>query len=589
MNTFIKHILILVLCCTGLLSCTSARWTVIDESAVDRSESTIVNQKEFLETNTAVTPENPVLIYYVVAKTTYEYPEKVLLQRTVQDYKLRPFIVAFGMAGAGIGFYAANSSSVLGTRTTAKTISLNTLSGILGLASILNLKPSGEPEPTGEERYLKKTGIQIETDTIEVKETTTRYADISVQYGDRIIMQEQSRALKQNRLEIDLGTALNSLNIKDPSPDKVMVKVVFGDSTMHKQYALNQILQPFANVTTPITLLHTAPEKEPENVIAELKKGSQLQIVEQQNDWFKVLYGISENYIPKEEAEIVWRSSEFARESEVFAVPRVPFGNIDVEANIPALKPVDRNAYGLIIANENYGAEQPLREYALRDALLTETYLRNALGFPSENIFQIYDSKSSDEILDQIKELRASANDSSKIVVYINGFGLMENKNGNHNFKLLLGEPQDSLDYPAINLAAIFEQLAQAAPAKTTIFADMDFKTASPDSLLSKRDFLLDNPFRNLAEIITNSNPESAVMFSALPDQNAGLYMDGANEDKHHNIFTYFLAEAIKERITTLDEIFQYLERNVNFTSRKIYDRAQDPVLYGNRQLDLIE
>jgi len=78
------------------------------------------------------------------------------------------------------------------------------------------------------------------------------------------------------------------------------------------------------------------------------------------------------------------------------------------------------------------------------------------------------------------------------------------------------------------------------------------------------------------------------VIFGAQVNQHSELYVTDAGEDKKHHIFPYFFAKALQERRTEMGSIFQYLQRNIPYTSRRLHDRSQDPQIFGNTSQELI-
>lgn len=588
LNTRITYHFLLTLVLLFLASCTSGRWIVVDESAVDPNEYTLLEKSLFLDQANPLNPQNPVLTYQLLSKNTREYSEKALIKRSVQDYKLRPGFVALGLAGAATTIYLANSSALAGSGSPTKQFTLNVAGGLLGLAGFLNMKPTGEPRFTGEERFLRNTGSFVETDTVQIQQDSTYQAEVSVTYGDSTLINSEPRNLNSGLLEINLANILSPLNINGTNPGNVSIKVVFQDSVLASTFPLDQILLPFARVSTPITLLRNAPAQNAENVLAELVRGSQLQIVETQQKWYKVLYGISENYISRDNAQLFWRSSNFDIGDQVVAVPRVPFGNIDVENNIPILSGIDENAYALVASNENYTGSLPQRNYALRDASLINAYLSNALGFKAKNIFQSYDFSSAQALNSRLQKLSSSTNDSSTVFVYLSGYGTIQSKEEGYKLGLQPISDTDSTSSDPISLGSLFEQLASIPAQKVFVLADIDFEPLPSDSTLTEEDFVLNDPLQSTIQPLTDSFGNATVIWGSLPSQNSELYTGRGEEDKKHHIFTYYFAKALQERKTNLADIFQYLERNVNFTSRKLHDRAQEPRIYGNIQLDLV-
>lgn len=583
MNKLTLHITFFIATIFVLASCTSGRWIVTDEQAVDRDEYLILEEQPFLQQEEEVTPDNPVLRMELLAERRYEYPEKVQAERNVQNYRLRPAFVALGLAGASAAFYAANSTKVLSENNTPRTATLNAAGGLMALSGFLNLKPVGEPRPTGEDRLLRSTGTFTEVDTVEASDTTDYSVDVTVSYGGDVISETQ-QPVEDGQVEIDLGNPLASLEIQGEDTDSVQVDVSFQDSVITKGYNVDNILLPYARVSAPITELRASPQDVDGNILAELVNGSQLQILDEEEDWYKVQYGISENYIGKEDTDLYWRSTEFVELNSIFALQQVPFGNVDVESNIPILSELNEEAWGLVVSNEDFGEFLSPRTYANRDGRLIATYFENAFGIPQEQLFNYRDITNNDLIDESLQEIEDSAGDSSTVFIYLNGYSGVEQEDGEFQFSMLYSAKEDSASWEhSTNLNALFERIADLPAQKKVVVADLDFQTGD--------DFDAGNqdPLESLARIITEENEDSAVLFASRLEQDAELYVSRDAEDKKHHIFTYYFARAIQQRNVTMATINQYLQRNVTFMSRKIYDKSQDPRFYGNIELRLID
>lgn len=580
----LNYLLILILGFSAL-ACTGARWTVKEKSAVDRDDYSVISTKEFLSTSSPVSPENPSLKLQVLSDTKYEYAEKVLVQRSIQDYKLKPGFVALGLIGAGLAAYAANSNAINGGQSSAASLSLNTAAIIIAGAGLMNLKPSGDPRQTGEERFLRKTGSFIERDTMQVQNTKVDSALIDIWYGRNRLVESESQNFREGELTINLGGLLSGLEIKGSDTKTVRAEVQYSDSTYTFEYILGQVLQPFARITSPVAELRSEPDQNNSNILAELIQGSQLQIVDNiDSTWYKILYGISENYISQEDAELIWRNSDFSRENEVVAVPIVPFGNIDVENNIPILTGVNANTLGLIISNEDYSEPYEKRSYAHRDARLLKAYMENALGVQPENIFEIQDVTNANRLAQIITKMKSEANDSTNVYVYINGYGTVNKQDD--NFKLGLKTTGDNSG--TISIAEVFQDISEVTEDKVVVLADIEFNALDNTPVISETDIDLEQPLRKVSLPLIETNPNATFIFGAQINQNSELYVTEKGEDKKHHIFPYFFAKALQERRTELGSIFQYLQRNIPYTSRRLHDRSQDPQIYGNTSQELI-
>ncbi len=584
MKRSINYLLLFVFCISGI-ACTSARWTVKEKSAVDPGDYSKLSSKEFLSPSSTVSPENPNLELQVLSNIRYEYAEKVLVQRTIQDYKLKPGFLALGIIGAGLAAYAANSNALIGGQSSAASLSLNAAAVIIAGASLINMKPEGEPRETGEERFLRKTGTVIQQDTLQVDNPATDVAAVSIWYGDIKLVDQDNRNLQNGDLNINLGGLLDGLGIQGMNTDNVNIEVQYADSSYHYEYPLNQVLQPFARITSPIAELRSTPEQSPENILAELIEGSQLQIVDSiQSEWYKVLYGISENYISRKNAELIWRSSDFSRENEVVAVPIVPFGNIDVESNIPILTGVNSNAVALIVTNENYNGPYGIRSFAHRDGQLIQAYMESALGLQTENIFRIEDLSSPDSLFTTLNNIERVSNDSTQVYVYMNGYGSVTKEGDTHTLHF---ESTDE-NTASINLSKLFKEISTLTEDKLIVLADIEFNPLSNDPVIAESEVDLKQPLRRISRIITDNNSEATIIFGSEVNQDSELYVTDRGEDKKHHIFPYFVAKALQERNTNLGAIYQYLQRNIPYTSRRLHDRSQDPQIFGNTSQEII-
>ncbi|MDR8391039.1 caspase family protein [Aliifodinibius sp. S!AR15-10] len=571
-------------------ACTNPRWIVKDSQTIDPEDYTLISSKEFPAVAQPPTHEDPVLHIQIMSKRNYEYAQKVLMARYVQDYKMRPVFFSLGLMGAATAFYLANSDAINDVNGRLETVTLNAVGGLLAVSSIFNFKPVGEPRPTGEERFLRTSGTQIRTDTTQLNETGRDSAVVNIFYDGRPVAENQRYAISSGQMNIDLGSSLSQMEITDKNPDSVGVSVDYSDSTYAFSFPLTSILRPFAKVESSMTELRNAPGESSQNVLAELIQDSQLQIVEEvDQDWYKVLYGISENYVSRSDVSLVWRTSDFAKKNQVVAVPTVPFGKIDVESNIPILNFSNRNGMGLIIGNEEYQGDYSPRKYTIRDLQLMEAYLDNALGYPASRIEKMENLKNRQPIDSTLALMQYMATDSSEIFVYLSGYGVLEKVQGDYQPALLLTSEGEGNE--TVNLIDLYKSLASIPAQKTVIINNIDFRR-SVDAINDSTDIFiqsLQQPLQNSAITLTNQNEGLTIIFSSELDQSTHTYLGNGQEDKKHHIFPYFFSKALQERRTVISDLYQYLQRNVSYTARKLHDEPEDPIIFGNRSINLAE
>lgn len=553
-----------------------------EKESIDRSEYEIVKKDYVLQQNDEVTPQNPVLSLGLYAKTEYEFTQRVLMERNIQDYRLRAGTTALGVGGAAMAFYLANIAD-FGNQSSTRRWTLNGMGAFMLASGFLNMKPIGDPRPTGEERYLRSTGTTVEVDTVQADTEVDTSASVYMLYNDLIIFEEHNQIITNGSLNIPVGSILNNLKLSGQGPGRATVEVLFADSLYRYNYPIDHVLEPYAVVDKQLTALRNSPQENTDNVLADLVEGSQLKIDSIEDEWFKVLYGISETYIKKTDADIIWRSEDYEIEDQIVTVPRVPFGEIDVESNIPILSEANPNAKALLLINQNYPDTLGPRNYALRDGRLMRTYLQNALGYSENNIYQLADISSSDTLRTVISSLQAAANDSTELFIYLSGYGIVQEQKQPELQYLTI--PSDSQTDSSIAIPYLYDRIGNIPSRQTVVLNDIDFTIKEQGKTYSENEMrqIIE---RNISPLLSQ-NPNSSVLMGTQLNNASRLYMSGKGEDKKHHIFPYFFAKALQQRKTVLSDIYQYLERNVSYTSRRLFDRPQKPLLLGNTQINL--
>lgn len=557
------------------MSCSTTTWVVVDEQATDNSDFEIISSEFYLESTNGISPDQPLIHFDIKAINTYEYAQRVKTERYIQRYRPRLGFVLLGIAGAGLSTYAAYSDQLLTEPTNPQRYALLGAGGLLTGLSFLNMKPVGEPSKTGESRLLRSTGSVQDADTVDAIPYNTDTPSIRILYGDSVITENNNWEFNGSRITVNLTEEINSSMFGDDPDENILIEVAYDTLTNSKEVSVSSIFEQFVVVEAQITALRNEPSNTNSSILTDLAEGSQLKLVEKDGDWYKVLYGISETWVSANDVQVMWRPSEFASGLSIIAVPNVPFGSVDVERNIPVLGRSSLNSSAFMLSNFHYEGELSERTYGERDAKLMEEYFIQAFGIRGNNIVKAT-NVSSDRLIDRAYSrfaniIQGSATD---LTVYLSGYAeIREGK------VYMLGTSMSSegqIQY--INLHEFFRALTNLDLNSLIIFADLDFQIE--DSSVQ--------PLEELASVITSDNSSSAVIFGASPDERSGIYTTSNGPQNRHSIFTYYLAEAIKEQNMSLDDIMNHLERHVPFTSRSIYDRPQNPLFFGNRQLHLL-
>ncbi|MDZ7806833.1 MAG: caspase family protein [Gracilimonas sp.] len=557
------------------VSCSSTSWVVIEEDATDVSDYELTESEFFLDPNDTITPQAPFLNVDLMAVNTYEYAQRIRTERYIQRYRPRLGYVMLGVAGAGLSYYAAFSDQLLQQPTDPQRYSLIGAGTLLTGLSFLNMKPVDEPTKTGETRLLRKTGTIMVADTIETLPYTEEQVKVSISYGDSLLINSKNYGFNDNNISINLAEEINSNSFGEDPQYEIKISVEYDTLRTVKSTPIASIFEQFVVVDTEVTPLRNAPDVNSDNVLTDLAEGSQLKLVKREGKWFKVLYGISETWISTSDVYTIWRPAEFSSDLTVVTIPNIPFGSIDVERDIPELGDLSQNTAALIISNDQYSGQFSERTYGDRDSQLLEEYFTQGLGIRSNNFIRSFN-------IDSTEQMNAAADrllnlidrNRNRAIVYINGYALVEDGN-----LYMVGTNYNGEKPMLINLKTFFDQISQSQLSEFIGFVDLD--------IIQTDDSDLD--YQTIVSDLTDSISRSAVIFSSNSTQRSGIYSSQNGERNRHSIFSYYLAEALKQNKKGIDQILDHLQRNVPFRSRSIYDRPQDPVLIGRSDIQLVE
>ena len=556
--------------------CSSTSWTITDEEAMDINDFELISSRFYMERSRGVTPTQPIVHFDLKSINTYEYAQRIKTERYIQRYRPRLGYVLLGAAGAGISYYAAFSDQLLDRPSDVQRYALMGAGTMLTGLSFLNMKPVGEPTRTGESQLLRQTGTIQEVDTTNARPYNAQNPGIKITYNDRVLAENSEWNFSGGRLSVNLAEEVDASIFGENPRGNIQVTATYDTLSQTKSVPVQSVFEQFIVVDVQITALRNEPESNPSNVLTDLAEGSQLKLISKEGDWYRVLYGISETWVSANDVRTIWRPSEFASDLSVIAIPNVPFGSIDVERNIPVLGRSSLNSSAFILSNSQYEGDISERIYGQRDAKLMEEYFIQGFGVRSTRVVKAMNA-ASDRIAERAYSRLASSMSESRqnLRVYINGYAEIRDS----QVFLLGSELTDDGEQQYIDLQRLFRAFNNLDLNSLLIIADLDILNSNGST----------EPLENLASIVTDANFGASVFFSSRPDQRSGIYSSNNGDQNRHSIFTYFMAQAIKEQNMTMNAIYNHLERNVPFTSRSLYDRPQNPLFYGNGELGLLE
>lgn len=555
----------------------------MDESAIDQNESpSILNSRVLLEIGTYPSTEIPVISFSALQVSEREYSQRVKVERTIQKYRPKWGYLILTMMGAGFAFTVANTNIVNSTVSTSHKVSLNIAGGLLGILSMTNLAPTGEPIYTGEMEMLRKSGVEV------ISDTTSNYVpeeeilvDISVFYDSDEIFEQIGVGLTNNRLEINLGSFSDDLADSVDQDSEIRINLSMPESNREFRIPVTDFLAPYVTVHEPISYIRTEPTVNDVNILAEVGDGSQLEMAEDSlENWYKIRYSGTEAYLEKSAGSVQWISTADSGPAILVEFADVPFGDVDVENGIPVLKSGNPNDRALILTNAREN-QVGTRQYLSRDHQLFRTYMSNALQMVPEQI-KTLNSKSRDEWQSQFSQLEQMDGQGS-LIVLLSGFATITDKFGQYEISLLYeNEDGEEILTP---LDTILDEISRLNPGSLFLFADLQFERVLSDMATGRNGS--DLALQRAANQFLQSEPNSIIIFSNLPGQESSLYTGAADENKRHHIFTYYWAEALKQRKTQMSTLIQHLNNNVDYTSRRLHDRPQEIRAFGNFMLNI--
>lgn len=575
--------ILLILLGMLVVSCTSTRWIVTEQFELDtEAVPAILNEENKLLIEKYPTPDDPLIVFTAFEITEAEYPLRVKVERSVQQYYPRWGFFLLAAAGATFSFVAANSNAILPSVSTSQKLALNITGGILGVLSFINMQPADEPIFTGETQLIRQSGIEVLQDT--VRSTIAEednITDLIVTFGEEILFSQGGLSYTNSSLELNLSSFSSVLSGRVDESSEIGIYLMLDDVEYEFMIPVNSFLAPFLNVTEPITLLRNSPDVNSTNILSEVGRGSFLEILEHENEeWFRVRYQNTEAYVLKESGEIEWMTTSDTGPALIFEFAELPFGEIEVENTVPILKRTNEADRALILSN-GIDNQIGLRQYLDRDHQLFNHYMTTALQMRRSQLFSRFETGNGELV--SVSDQLASMNSEGSLVVYLSGYAELEEIDGRSEVMLIYEDSEGQTS--SYRLTNVFDEIAKIEPEALFLFVDLEYLNGGSGN----------NTFRNgnttalnrAANYLLNELPNSAIVFSNRPGQHSNLFTGFIDGNKRHHIFNYFWADALKQRKTRVSDLVRHLENYVDYTSRRLHDTPQEIQAYGNLTLNL--
>ncbi|MEX2640681.1 MAG: hypothetical protein WD266_08325, partial [Balneolales bacterium] len=359
---------------------------------------------------------------------------------------------------------------------------------------------------------------------------------------------------------------------------------------------VDSFMERFVSVQEDNVPLRSGANDLATNIVTNIGIDSQFPLVSEVGDsWFRVLFGISPVYLSMNDASIVWRPGNIDVDDLVMTPEVSAFGDLQVERNIPASPRQNPDGLAVLIGNGGYGEALPGFGDSGRSLELMKSYLTGPMGYYPENVLVIEDATEADflELFSQTDSTtlmnRQIIPDTTEVVVYYLGLAVNDRRDETEAYLLPVDYSLTNPSQRLISASYFFRALGRLQTRSTVVMMESDFMRLNVEN---QQQFAL-NPrggtlLRELAAHVTRDNDRASVFFAANRTQQAGIFasLDGRT-DNRHGIFTYYFCRALKDGRVSTGEIYNSLQRNMTFTSRRLFDRAQDPQMFGSPTLRL--
>mgnify|MGYP003340568804 CR=1 FL=1 len=563
-----------------LSTCTSSKWSVESTQSIDRTEFNLVDEDVFLEMSQKPDPNMPILVYDVWNVKTYDYSIKIQTNRYLQRYRPSLTAIFFGVLGASAGYLTAG---ILPLKNSDRymLLGIGVLSLITGFAGDRSLD---EATSTGEQRLLKQTGVIQLSDTLRATKEPITSPSYTIYNDLEAIAIRNNVAFDKNNYHINLLEDINPSNFLVQENQSIRIELEFNDSLYTQVIPVEDIFERFVVVESEVTALRQNPDNSNNSILTDLVKGSELLLLGDLDNWYVVRYGITETYISKNDTKLIWRPTDYIDELSIITLPNVPFGNVDVEREIPIRNNENNQAAAFVLSNEFYGDSFPTKRYSERDSKLIEEYLINSLGLGFAGIRTSINTSRIEQFKFNWDEfLRLNHANKKQFILYVNGYVTIDNEG---NIIYLLGDQaSNTWQNISISLTDLILDVIEAGFIELFIVGDFSFSAENQESAISRAKYY-DAFYALNSTLLTYKNINFGLLFSSDGRSDSQLYTKQAIAQKYHSIFSYYLADAIKKGNYTSSQLINYVQRNVDYTSRRLHDTPQNIVYFGNANIE---
>ncbi len=240
----------------------------------------------------------------------------------------------------------------------------------------------------------------------------------------------------------------------------------------------------------------------------------------------------------------------------------------DVDINIPKASKTNEKTFVVLIANENYITEVPVK-YAINDGTTMKRYMIDALGIPESNVRLVTDATRNQVLMqiDWLKNVSAAYDGNLNVIFYYAGHGMPDE--ATNNAHLIPTDGSSTNPRTCIALSDLYKDLGAINAKNITVMMDACFSGAQRGNgmLMAARGVSIKSkPAAPKGKMI--------VLSATQEDETAYPYTE-----KGHGLFTYYILKKLQESggKTTMGELSDYVSSNVKRRSIVVNNKPQTP------------
>ena len=566
-----KKLIHIILSCVLFFSCTASRWEVENKNAIDPKSGRVQDSQIAITFNKFTTSGKNVIAEFNISEVNSTlYDQKIQSRIYIQQYSPRWTMFLLGFGASGLLFYMGNSIDHGSADANSNaSLTYNILGGAVFIGTLYNQKPVGSPRKTEEVKFLTKTGEILKSDTVKIISGNQGNILANIYFKDQLWMRSKSFTIKDNSIKIPVFDHISIPFVKANTTDEAIFDMEYKGKVYEFFIPLKAFMSPYVSTTKVTSISSRASTKRSDQITQIPRKSIYNMIDDKLGEWFVVKFGATSAYLPKKSSEIIWARPGLEVNAFVTDNLAVISNELDIESNIPLETRRPKSPRALLVSNKMDSDANSGDDIRALKAYLIQTF-----GYEDNEIIT-KTAISKAEILQQLRRFgdegvhgeitlfyAGSITNDEKPSIRIQSEGRIEELSFDDFYKGLI-------DARGLNYRVYFD-------------LGMGYKSINQSAYRTK--------LRASTSKFLQGMDKSLVWFSSFPGQESATYsVELSTLSNHYSAFMFYLLQGVKKGIYQTADLKQFVDKELNFTSRKLYDRSQETQLFQNSSIHLVK